>query len=160
MAAVVLGATSLVTAPPRRPFRQPRRTAGGRDCRRGRARGAWSTDEAPIFRIELGTSHQGYFLDLGYGGTRNDVANAYPERPWAQNSGYAGALQTLYDDLAVRGNLSLAEALRVGGLIEEIDVSDLGVALSVPEAADIISVYENLSQCSDNHLRAFVNALV
>lgn len=68
-------------------------------------------------------------------------------------------LQALYDSLTARGSVSLVEALQVGGLIEEVDISDLGNAITATAQADITAVYENLRLGSYNHLRAFANGL-
>jgi hypothetical protein len=68
-------------------------------------------------------------------------------------------LQALYDQLIVRGSQSLAEAFKVGGAIEEIDILDLQERLGQTDNADIQQVFNNLLKGSSNHLRAFVNAL-
>lgn len=68
-------------------------------------------------------------------------------------------LQTLYADLTAQGQQSLADALRVGALIEEVDIADLIEELEAVEHNDIRRVYEQLLQGSENHLRAFVAAL-
>lgn len=68
-------------------------------------------------------------------------------------------LQTLYNDLVARGNLSLAEALKVGAAIEEIDILDLQEQLIQTDNADIQQVFNNLLNGSYNHLRAFVSTL-
>jgi hypothetical protein len=68
-------------------------------------------------------------------------------------------LQVLYDQLTARGSQSLAEAFKVGGAIEEIDILDLQVRLAQTDNADIQQVFNNLLKGSSNHLRAFVNAL-
>ena len=65
-------------------------------------------------------------------------------------------LQTLYDDLIERGNLSLEEAMLVGGAIEEIDILDLQSYMAETENGAAIAVYQNLLMGSINHLRAFV----
>ncbi len=65
-------------------------------------------------------------------------------------------LQTLYNDLIERGNMSLEEALLVGGAIEEIDILDLQENLAVTENGAVIEVYNNLLKGSINHLRSFV----
>lgn len=64
-------------------------------------------------------------------------------------------LQALHDDLLARGSLSLAEALKVGAAVEELDIKDLQKALERTEEADIVRVYQNLLRGSENHLRAF-----
>ncbi len=68
-------------------------------------------------------------------------------------------LQTLYDSLIERGQTSLIEALRVGGLIEEVDIKDLQQAISETEVVEIQMVYNNLLKGSENHLRAFTGRL-
>jgi hypothetical protein len=68
-------------------------------------------------------------------------------------------LQALYDSLVTRGDQSLAEALKTGAAIEEIDILDLEENLGQIDNADIQQVFENLLQGSQNHLRAFVATL-
>lgn len=68
-------------------------------------------------------------------------------------------LQTLYDQLVEQGSQSLADALRVGAAIEEIDILDLDATIARTDHADIVLVYQNLSAGSENHLRAFVTTL-
>ncbi len=65
-------------------------------------------------------------------------------------------LQTLYDELTAKGNLSLADAMMVGGAIEEIDIRDLQNYLAQTSNSAVIEVYENLLSGSINHLQAFV----
>jgi hypothetical protein len=66
-------------------------------------------------------------------------------------------LQKLYDQLAAQGSQSLAEALKVGATIEEIDILDLQTRLAQTTSADIELVYSNLLRGSENHLRAFTS---
>ena len=68
-------------------------------------------------------------------------------------------LQALYNDLIARGNQSLAEALRVGVLIEETDIADLQASLAHTTRADLRLVYTNLLRGSRNHLAAFTRQL-
>jgi len=68
-------------------------------------------------------------------------------------------LQRLYDELIARGEESLEEALRVGALIEEVDIEDLQQSIEATEDTDIAMVYERLLAGSYNHLRAFVSQL-
>ena len=69
-------------------------------------------------------------------------------------------LQELYDELIERGSKSQEEALRVGALIEEVDIIDLQTELE-EHATDeeVIRVYTNLLRASGMHLRAFVGVL-
>jgi hypothetical protein len=68
-------------------------------------------------------------------------------------------LAALYLTLTDRGQASLLEALKVGALIEEVDMRDIQHAIDQAEHADIIQTYENLLRGSRNHLRAFVRAI-
>lgn len=67
------------------------------------------------------------------------------------------SLQKLYDELIARGNISLAEAYKVGVAIEELDISDIkqDLAMLDPAQTDIKSTLETLLRGSENHLRAF-----
>jgi hypothetical protein len=69
------------------------------------------------------------------------------------------ALQELYDQLIQQGSQSVADALRVGAAIEEIDILDLEERIAQTDTADIRRVYENLMKGSGNHLRAFASNL-
>jgi hypothetical protein len=68
-------------------------------------------------------------------------------------------LQALYDQLVEAGNESLADALRVGAAVEEIDILDLEEHLIQTDNQDITLVYNNLLKGSRNHLRSFVSTL-
>jgi hypothetical protein len=68
-------------------------------------------------------------------------------------------LQELYDALIQRGNQSVLEALKVGGIIEETDIEDINAAIETSRLAKIDSVYENLLEGSYNHLRAFAQQI-
>lgn len=68
-------------------------------------------------------------------------------------------LQALYTSLVERGSKSLAEAIKVGGAIEEIDILDLQEHLAQTDITDIQQVFNNLLRGSTSHLKAFANAL-
>ncbi|MBL8077775.1 MAG: DUF2202 domain-containing protein [Anaerolineales bacterium] len=68
-------------------------------------------------------------------------------------------LQALYTQLVTEGNKSLADALKVGIMIEELDIQDLKSHLAETEHLEIKLVYENLVKGSQNHLRAFTSTL-
>ncbi|EIJ33577.1 DUF2202 domain-containing protein [Thiothrix nivea] len=68
-------------------------------------------------------------------------------------------LTSLYADLVARGRQSAYDALQVGALIEETDITDLQNALSKTAQPDIARVYSNLMQASHRHLRAFTGQL-
>lgn len=69
------------------------------------------------------------------------------------------ALQKLYDELSARGLTSLAEALRVGGIVEETDIRDLQGATAQTSLPEIKTLYANLLYGSQRHLRAFASNL-
>ena len=68
-------------------------------------------------------------------------------------------LTDLYTDLVAQGQLSLVDALEVGGYIEEMDILDIQRFIANSDHPDVIAVYERLMMGSRNHLRAFVGAL-
>jgi hypothetical protein len=68
-------------------------------------------------------------------------------------------LQTLYNELVVWGNTSLADALSVGVAIEELDIADIQEMLDATREKPIRRVLSNLQAGSYNHLDAFTRAL-
>ena len=68
-------------------------------------------------------------------------------------------LQALYDQLVEQGARSVADALKVGLAIEEIDILDLQKRLADTSNTDIQRVYGSLEFGSNNHLRAFAGNL-
>lgn len=64
-------------------------------------------------------------------------------------------LQALYDGLIEQGLRSQAEAIRVGLLIEELDIADLQKTARRTNKPEIRAVYAELERGSRNHLRAF-----
>lgn len=69
-------------------------------------------------------------------------------------------LQELYDTLVKKGAEGLIEALKVGCLIEEVDIKDLmDRKAEVIDEPDIVQVYDSLMCGSRNHLRAFNRTL-
>jgi hypothetical protein len=69
-------------------------------------------------------------------------------------------LQALYNQLMAQGSLSIADAVKVGATIEEVDIVDLQTRFTQTDNADIQLVYNNLMNGSFNHLQAFANVLV
>jgi hypothetical protein len=69
-------------------------------------------------------------------------------------------LQALYTQLVAQGNLSLADALKVGAAIEEIDIRDLQTRMAQTDNADIQQAYTNLMNGSYSHLKAFTGTLL
>ena len=63
----------------------------------------------------------------------------------------------LYRELVAEGNKSVLDALKVGAMIEELDIVDLQHCLNNTNKSDIKIVFENLMKGSRNHLRAFVS---
>lgn len=68
-------------------------------------------------------------------------------------------LQELYNTLIEKGSKSIVDALSVGALIEETDIADLKAYMNMTDNNEIKTVYSNLMQGSENHLRAFVSQL-
>ncbi len=69
-------------------------------------------------------------------------------------------ISQLYKTLVIQGKQSKQEALRVGALIEEVDIRDLDHAIAVSSAhPDITQSYKKLRRGSYQHLRALVHAL-
>ena len=64
-------------------------------------------------------------------------------------------LQTLYNTLLAKGELSSLDALKVGGIIEEKDMRDIKDAIVRSQKSDIDATYESLLCGSRNHLRSF-----
>lgn len=64
-------------------------------------------------------------------------------------------LQELYDALVKQGLRSPADAIRVGLLVEELDIDDLQKAARRTNKPEILAVYAELERGSRNHLRAF-----
>jgi len=65
----------------------------------------------------------------------------------------------LYAQLVEVGSGSSVDALKVGALIEELDIVDLREALAQTDHADLQGVYGNLMRGSRNHLRAFAGLI-
>ncbi len=68
-------------------------------------------------------------------------------------------LQGLYDQLVTTGDASLAAALGVGALVEEVDIRDLQASVNDGPPEDVAFVYDRLERASDHHLRAFTRNL-
>lgn len=68
-------------------------------------------------------------------------------------------MQKIYNDLVESGTRSLADALKAGALIEELDIADLDTRIAKTDKENILSAYRFLRMGSENHLRAFVRRL-
>jgi hypothetical protein len=68
-------------------------------------------------------------------------------------------VQNLYNELTTKGTTSVADAMGVGALIEDLDISDLESCITQTQNQNIIMVLENLRSGSRNHLRAFTSQL-
>lgn len=69
-------------------------------------------------------------------------------------------LQSLYEDLVALGSQTSLDGLEVGGLIEEVDIEDIAVAIENTDRRDIQRTYESLLCGSRNHLRGFSSLIV
>ncbi|MBV5314693.1 MAG: DUF2202 domain-containing protein [Prolixibacteraceae bacterium] len=61
----------------------------------------------------------------------------------------------IYNQLITMGNLSVADALKVGVLIEQTDIADLKKELLSVQNTSVKMVYGNLLKGSEAHLKAF-----
>jgi hypothetical protein len=68
-------------------------------------------------------------------------------------------LQALYDALISQGGLSLNAAVRVGAVIEDMDIRTIESAIAATDNQDLKFVFENLRQASENHMSAFIRHL-
>ncbi len=68
-------------------------------------------------------------------------------------------LQSLYDTLIAKGDMSLEDALLVGATIEDVDIFDLDEAIDKTNNTDLLGAYANLNCGSRNHMRAFNSQL-
>ena len=68
-------------------------------------------------------------------------------------------LQALYNQLIATGSTDVTSGVRVGALIEEVDLEDLNTAAANTVKSDIDRVYSNLACGSRNHLRSFAYTL-
>ncbi len=69
-------------------------------------------------------------------------------------------LAQLYSTLMTQGKTSQSAALKVGGLIEEVDIEDLQRSIEISQQAYTDQVYEALMCGSRNHLRSFAGQLI
>lgn len=67
--------------------------------------------------------------------------------------------QALHDRLVASGQRSELDAIKVGLLIEELDIFDLIEARARTRQPEIAAVYDDLERGSRNHLRAFYRHL-
>lgn len=68
----------------------------------------------------------------------------------------SSSMQKLYNDLISQWSNSLLDALTVGAIVEDLDISDLNQLIKQTDKENIITVYNNLNKWSRNHLRAYV----
>lgn len=64
-------------------------------------------------------------------------------------------LQELYNELVLKGEISVEDALQVGVIIELTDIEDIETLLEQTVKKDITRMYSNLLRGSYNHLAAF-----
>jgi hypothetical protein len=84
---------------------------------------------------------------------RYQVADPLPSE---QPGVFADPNMTLLYQVGVTfGSLSPLHALLVGAVIEDLDMFDLGVAVSCTDNRDIGTVWQNLDRGSRNHMRSF-----
>jgi hypothetical protein len=64
-------------------------------------------------------------------------------------------VQTLYDEMIIKGDSSIKNALTISALIEEMDIADIKTISNSTSNNNLLIVLENLLSGSRNHLRAF-----
>ena len=64
-------------------------------------------------------------------------------------------LQSIYNSLIEKSNISLLEALKVGNTIEDLDINDIDENEKRTSKIDLLNVYALLKCGSRNHLRNF-----
>lgn len=64
-------------------------------------------------------------------------------------------LAALYSELTEQSSVSLVEALKVGALIEDLDIDDIEKMMTHTSNATVLTVYSNLVCGSKNHIRAY-----
>jgi len=69
------------------------------------------------------------------------------------------AMFDLYNELVEMGSVSIVDALRVGAIIEDLDIHDLRNLMSNTNNQDILVLYQNLEKGSRNHMRSFTRLL-
>jgi hypothetical protein len=70
-----------------------------------------------------------------------------------------GDLQELYGLLMSIGDDGLIQALEVGVTIEETDIEDITALMEQTEVKNLLQVYSNLLNGSENHLKSFESTL-
>lgn len=88
-------------------------------------------------------------------GLLNTYGIADPAANNAEGVFYNADLQALYNQFVAKVDLSLNDAFYVGATIEDMDIKDLKRLSTHTTKADILSVYNNLTCGSRNHMRAF-----
>lgn len=68
-------------------------------------------------------------------------------------------LQGFYDQFVIDGAVSSANALQIGGTIEDLDIIDLQDNIDATLNTDLITIFKRLQCGSRNHLRSFVSAI-
>jgi hypothetical protein len=68
-------------------------------------------------------------------------------------------VQELYNKLVNMGSKSRVDALKVGALIEDLDIYDLEKYMKEVDNKDILFIFKNLTKGSRNHMRAFIGWL-
>ncbi len=114
----------------------------------------YATWKLPIFQ-NIASSEQTHMDQIGLLLTRYQLTDPVKTPGVFTNT----ELQALYTKLVTQGSLSIGNALKVGGAIEEIDIKDLQTRLAQTNNADIQQVYNSLMNASYNHLNSFARNL-
>lgn len=93
---------------------------------------------------------------LDYFGLADNLAGAYNRGQFPDDT-----FNQLFAYLVDKGNTELAQALRVGVVIEVLDIADLEEAIMSTDDNEVLTqLYRNLLLASNNHLEAFLTNLI
>lgn len=67
--------------------------------------------------------------------------------------------ESLFNELVAEGKKSIVDAINVGIKIEKLDIEDLKELITKTKNQDLLTVFTNLMQSSQNHLESFTRQL-
>lgn len=110
----------------------------------------------PVFR-NIAASEQTHMESMGLLIERYDLDD--PVATDVAGKYRSSEMQELYDQLTAEGSRSLIDALKVGAMVEDLDIADLNRLIEGSDNDDLRIVYQNLVKGSRNHLRSFTSQL-
>jgi hypothetical protein len=101
----------------------------------------------------ISESEQRHFDSIGRQLTLHNIADPALDKKAGEFTNTE--LQKLYNDMMLKGKVSIKDAIEVGKLVEETDIEDLEKILETETDATLKRVYNSLLNGSLNHLDAF-----